>query len=89
MLFVREKREVSTSEVAASFGKTRASGGIKRILLALVEDCILETTSEKRARNRFQKYRLTAKGRRLAASLVKKKLLEAESEDALIRRLVL
>ena len=73
MLLVREKREVSTSEVAASFGKTRASGGIKRILIALVEDCILETTSEKRARNRFQKYRLTAKGRRLAASLAKKK----------------
>ena len=73
MLLVREKREVSTSEVAASFGKARASGGIKRILVALVEDCILETTSEKRARNRFQKYRLTAKGRRLAASLAKKK----------------
>ena len=72
MLLVREKREVSTSEVAASFGKTRASGGIKRILVALVEDRILEMTSEKRARNRFQKYRLTAKGRRLAASLAKK-----------------
>lgn len=53
---------LSSTEVAHLCGRDRANGYLKRILGALTDDGLVETTSERRRGARQQKYRLTAKG---------------------------
>lgn len=71
LLLLLEMTMLSTSEVACAFGKSRASGRMKRNLLALIEDGLIEGTVPQKRGARLQKYRLTAKGRKLAATLAK------------------
>ena len=72
LLLLLEMTMLSTSEVARAFGKSRASGRMKRNLLVLMEDGLIEGTVPQKRGARLQKYRLTAKGRKLAATLAKK-----------------
>ena len=69
LLLLLEMTMLSTSEIARAFGKSRASGRMKRNLLALIEDGLIEGTVPQKRGARLQKYRLTAKGRGLAATL--------------------
>ena len=69
LLLLLEMTMLSTSEIARAFGKSQASGRMKRNLLALIEDGLIEGTVPRKRGARLQKYRLTAKGRSLAATL--------------------
>ena len=71
LLLLLEMTMLSTSEIARAFGKSQASGRMKRNLLALIEDGLIEGTVPQKRGARLQKYRLTAKGRKLAATLAK------------------
>ena len=59
--------EKSSTEIAGSFGKARANSYIKRLISVMIDDDVLEPTGVRKKGARLQKYRLTAKGRRLAA----------------------
>ena len=63
--------EKSSTEIAGSFGKTRANSYIKRLISVMIDDDVLEPTGVRKKGARLQKYRLTAKGRRLVAKLTK------------------
>ena len=62
---------LSSTAIAKAFGKERANSYIKRLVASLVDDGLAETTGERKRGARLQKYRLTAKGRKLAAPLAK------------------
>ena len=62
---------LSSTAIAKAFGKERANSYIKRLVASLVDDGLAETTGERKRGARLQKYRLTAKGRNLAAPLAK------------------
>ena len=62
---------LSSTAIAKAFGKERANSYIKRLVVSLVDDGLAETTGERKRGARLQKYRLTAKGRKLAAPLAK------------------
>ena len=63
--------EKSSTEIAGSFGKARANSYIKRLISVMMDDDVLEPTGVRKKGARLQKYRLTAKGRRLVAKLTK------------------
>ena len=63
--------EKSSTEIAGSFGKTRANSYIKRLISVMIDDDVLEPTGVRKKGARLQKYRLTAKGCRLVAKLTK------------------
>ena len=63
---------ISSTAIANAMGKDRANSYIKRLLSSLLDDGLVETTSERKRGARLQKYRLTAKGVRLVAALKKK-----------------
>jgi len=63
---------LSSTMIANALGKERANGHIKRVIAALIDDGLVETTGERKRGARLQKYRLTEKGKRLAASLKQK-----------------
>lgn len=63
--------EKSSTEIAGSFGKTRANSYIKRLISVMIDDDMLEPTGVRKKGARLQKYRLTVKGRRLVAKLTK------------------
>ena len=63
---------LSSTAVANAMGKERANSYIKRLLSSLLDDGLIETTGERKRGARLQKYRLTAKGRKLVASFKQK-----------------
>ena len=63
---------LSSTAIANAMGKDRANSYIKRLLSSLLDDGLVETTGERKRGARLQKYRLTAKGVRLVASLKKR-----------------
>ena len=71
MLRVLANSEIalSSTAIAKAFGKERANSYIKRLVASLVDDGLAETTGERKRGARLQKYRLTAKGRKVAATL--------------------
>ncbi len=68
---VHSEIPLSSTAIAKAFGKDRANSYIKRLVASLVDDGLAETTGERKRGARLQKYRLTAKGRKLAATLAK------------------
>ena len=60
---------LSSTAIARAFGKERANSYIKRLVASLVDDELAETTGERKRGARLQKYRLTTKGRKVAATL--------------------
>ena len=62
---IREAGEASKADIAAKIGHPRTSGNIKRALRILLADGLVEYTIPGTPRSRFQKYRLTDKGRDL------------------------
>ena len=62
---------LSSTAIAKAFGKERANSYIKRLVASLVDEGLAETTGERKRGARLQKYRLTAKDRKLAAPLAK------------------
>ena len=69
---VCQAQELSISGIAQELGLKAVNGYLKRSLAALVADGMLERTADKLHSHR-QKYRLTDKGRSLAAQLLKEK----------------
>ena len=70
-VLVNSEIPLSSTAIAKAFGKERANSYIKRLVASLVDDGLAETTGERKRGARLQKYRLTAKGRKLAAPLAK------------------
>lgn len=70
-VLVNSEIPLSSTVIAKAFGKERANSYIKRLVASLVDDGLAETTGERKRGARLQKYRLTAKGRKLAAPLAK------------------
>ncbi len=62
---IRAEGEASKADIAAKIGHPRTSGNIKRALRLLLADGLVEYTIPGTPRSRFQKYRLTDKGREL------------------------
>lgn len=62
----------SAVEIMTLFGRSDRTKFKKAVLNSLMSDMLLEYTIPDKPNSRLQKYRLTAKGRRLAASLTKK-----------------
>lgn len=62
----------SAVEIMTLFGRSDRTKFKKAVLNSLMSDMLLEYTIPDKPNSRLQKYRLTAKGRRLAASLSKK-----------------
>ena len=62
----------SAVEIMTLFGRSDRTKFKKAVLNSLMSDMLLEYTIPDKPNSRLQKYRLTAKGRRLAASLAKK-----------------
>ena len=54
-------------EIAKRLGRAKVFGYLSRCVEALNEDKLIEMTLPDKPNSRLQKYRLTAKGRRLAA----------------------
>ena len=65
--------ERSSGEVATAIGQKSLSGKLKQRIKAMLDDGVVEYTIPETPRSRFQKYRLTAKGRALASSLGRKR----------------
>lgn len=61
----------SGTEVARAIGQKSLSGRLKIRIKSLLEDRIIERIFPDNLHNRYQKYRLTSKGRTLAAKLAK------------------
>ena len=61
----------STKELLDKVGRSDRTKFKRFVLRVLVEDGILEWTIPDKPNSRLQKYRLTAKGRKLAATLAK------------------
>ena len=61
----------SGTEVARALGQKSLSGRLKIRIKSLLEDRIIERIFPDNLHNRHQKYRLTSKGRTLAAKLTK------------------
>ena len=62
----------STKELLDKVGRSDRTKFKRFVLRVLMEDGILEWTIPDKPNSRFQKYRLTSKGRALAATLTKK-----------------
>lgn len=73
LALLAECAELPISRIAQALGKKSASGSMKRCLKALIEDGLVTTTRPQKRGSRLQRYRLTDKGRSLAAQLLKKK----------------
>ena len=65
--------ELKSSELAAAVGNTSLSGWLKRCVVTMIGDGLIERTIKAKPRSQHQRYRLTDKGRSLAAQLSKKK----------------
>lgn len=65
--------ERSSGEVATAIGQKSLSGKLKQRIKAMLDDGVIEYTIPETPRSRFQKYRLTAKGRALARNLGRKR----------------
>lgn len=65
--------ELKSSELAAAVGNTSLSGWLKRCVVSMIGDGLIERTVRAKPRSQHQRYRLTDKGRSLAAQLSKKK----------------
>jgi len=58
---------LSKAELSASLGHKEISGQLNKIIRELLQNKIIEYTIPDKPQSRLQKYRLTAKGRRLLA----------------------
>ena len=65
--------ELKSSELAAAVGNTSLSGWLKRCVVTMIGDGLIERTIKAKPRSQHQRYRLTDRGRSLAAQLLKKK----------------
>ena len=63
----------ATKDLMAFTGRKDRTKFKRSVIHTLIEDSMIEYTIPDKPQSRLQKYRLTAKGRRLAASLAKKK----------------
>lgn len=63
---------LGASQIAKALKMNSVTGRLKKTFWMLLDDRIIERT-ERKPNSRLQKYRLTAKGRRIAAELAKKK----------------
>ena len=74
VILALQDSDLGSAGIARAIGQRSLSGRLKIRIKSLLEDRIIERTFPDNLHNRHQKYRLTVKGRTLAASLAKNAL---------------